>query len=342
MNIYKNKNLILTTLSISLLFACGPSPEEIAEQERLVEEAKAAELKRRSDLATVTCNFMGESRNMDAAMRIKEINSARERLGEDLYLGTDAGIKQSFEYGLCNELVLNDPEYNAKLISIMELVAEQERQANEKARIAREKAAEEARIAREKREEEERIAAEKKAIEFKKNMKIWHQNFKSILEDYPINTSLNKVLFEIGYQDRETIEYSISCKNLYGLGHDIVFVLKDGLGELRNSRNDRMGNCSKYGDSLQHYPSLYDTFPEELIDLFYQDRLPTIDIFERVYIELTGDYYWDYYKENLDDARIRREIEKKIDPKTYGLPYSAKFDSTVEKPIYQIYPTKDK
>ena len=116
-------------------------------------------------MATVTCNFMGESRNMDAAMRIKEINSARE-MGEDLYLGTDAGIKQSFEYGLCNELV-NDPEYNAKLISIMELV-EQERQANEKARIAREKAAEEARIAREKREEEERIAAEKKAIEFKK------------------------------------------------------------------------------------------------------------------------------------------------------------------------------
>ena len=144
----------------------GPSPEEIAEQERLAEEAKAAELKRRSDLATVTCNFMGESRNMDAAMRIKEINSARERLGEDLYLGTDAGIKQSFEYGLYNELVLNDPEYNAKLISIMELVAEQERQANEKASC--EKAAEEARIAREKREEEERIAAEKKAIEFKK------------------------------------------------------------------------------------------------------------------------------------------------------------------------------
>ena len=82
---------------------------------------------------------MGESRNMDAAMRIKEINSSRERLGEDLYLGTDEGIKQSFEYGLCKELVLNDPEYNSKLLSIMKAIAEQEAEAAERRRVAAEK-----------------------------------------------------------------------------------------------------------------------------------------------------------------------------------------------------------
>ena len=76
-----NKNNLIVLFSMSLLFACGPSPEEIAEQETLAEEAKLTEQKRRSDLATVTCNVMGESRNMDAAMRIKEINSAREKLG---------------------------------------------------------------------------------------------------------------------------------------------------------------------------------------------------------------------------------------------------------------------
>lgn len=173
MSIYKNKNLILATLSILLLSACGPSQEEIAEQERLAEEAKAAELKQRGDLATVTCNFMAESRNMDAAMRIKEINSVRERLGEDFYLGTDAGIKESFEYGLCRELVLNDPDYSSKLLETITLVKEAEeiariaskKLAEEKARMAKEKKAEEERIARLKKAEEERIARVKKAEE---------------------------------------------------------------------------------------------------------------------------------------------------------------------------------
>jgi len=173
MSIYKNKNLILATLSILLLSACGPSQEEIAEQERLAEEAKVAELKQRSDLATVTCNFMAESRNMDAAMRIKEINSVRERLGEDFYLGTDAGIKESFEYGLCRELVLNDPDYNSKLLETITVVKEaeeiariaSEKLAEEKARLAKEKKAEEERIAKLKKAEEERIARVKKAEE---------------------------------------------------------------------------------------------------------------------------------------------------------------------------------
>nr|MDA7554636.1 energy transducer TonB [Gammaproteobacteria bacterium] len=173
MSIYKNKNLILLTLSILLLSACGPSQEEIAEQERLAEEAKVAELKQRSDLATVTCNFMAESRNMDAAMRIKEINSVRERLGEDFYLGTDAGIKESLEYGLCRELVLNDPDYNSKLLETITAVKEaeeiariaSEKLAEEKARLAKEKKAEEERIAKLKKAEEERIARVKKAEE---------------------------------------------------------------------------------------------------------------------------------------------------------------------------------
>ena len=173
MSIYKNKNLILLTLSILLLSACGPSQEEIAEQERLAEEAKVAELKQRSDLATVTCNFMAESRNMDAAMRIKEINSVRERLGEDFYLGTDAGIKESLEYGLCRELVLNDPDYNSKLLETITVVKEaeeiariaSEKLAEEKARLAKEKKAEEERIAKLEKVEEERIARVKKAEE---------------------------------------------------------------------------------------------------------------------------------------------------------------------------------
>ena len=121
------------SLLILFLFACGPSPEKIAEQE-----------KRRSDLATVTCNLMGESKDADAAIRIKEINSAREKLGEDFYIGTDAGIRESFVYGLCKELVLNDPDYNSKLLETITAAKE----AEEKARMASEKLAEERRVLR--------------------------------------------------------------------------------------------------------------------------------------------------------------------------------------------------
>lgn len=174
MSISRNKNYILATLSIVLLFACGPSPEKIAEQERLTEEARILELKRRSDLAIVTCNLMGESRDADAAIRIKEINSARERLGEDFYIGTDAGIRESLVYGLCKELVLNDPDYTVVLKEekekariareeLFERLETQAKEEKEKARIDRERKAEEERIAKEKKAEEERIRKEKEA-----------------------------------------------------------------------------------------------------------------------------------------------------------------------------------
>lgn len=65
----------------------------------------------RSDLAKVTCSVMGESRNMDSAFRVKEMNAAREKLGGEVYLKGDGVIKGSLECGLCEELVLDDARY---------------------------------------------------------------------------------------------------------------------------------------------------------------------------------------------------------------------------------------
>ncbi len=73
--------LIKKTILISLAFiliSCGPSPEEMA------------------TVAQVTCNIMAETKNMDGALRIKEINAAREKLGEAIFLGSDEEIKESF------------------------------------------------------------------------------------------------------------------------------------------------------------------------------------------------------------------------------------------------------
>ena len=68
----------------------------------------------KEEIAIITCNIMGESRNMDGALRIKEINAAREKIGEDKFLDTDDVITGASRYGLCKELVLNDPLFLEK------------------------------------------------------------------------------------------------------------------------------------------------------------------------------------------------------------------------------------
>ena len=92
------KRLLL--LTAIFLTACGPSQEE------------------KEEIAIITCNIMGESRNMDGSMRIREINAAREKIGEDAFLGSDEDIKTSLMNKLCKELVLNnnyEATLNAKL-----------------------------------------------------------------------------------------------------------------------------------------------------------------------------------------------------------------------------------
>ena len=92
------KRLLL--LTAIFLTACGPSQEE------------------KEEIAIISCNIMGESRNMDGSMRIREINAAREKIGEDAFLGSDEDIKTSLMNKLCKELVLNnnyEATLNAKL-----------------------------------------------------------------------------------------------------------------------------------------------------------------------------------------------------------------------------------
>lgn len=69
----------------------------------------------KTDVALVSCSIMSESRGMDGAVRVKEINNAREKLGEDVFVEGDKAIGEAFEYGLCQELVLNDKDYSSKL-----------------------------------------------------------------------------------------------------------------------------------------------------------------------------------------------------------------------------------
>lgn len=130
-------NKLLLTFALSLmLVACGPSEEQIR------------------NTSLVTCNVMGESRNMDAAFRIKEINAAREKLGAGPYLGSDQGIKEAFEYDLCAELVSGDPEYARKLARRKAFIEE-----NARERLKAEQRALQKKTADERKASEERKAS---------------------------------------------------------------------------------------------------------------------------------------------------------------------------------------
>ena len=105
-----NKFPTIIALMPIFLFGCGMSSEE------------------KANVAAVTCSVMGETRNMDSALRVREINEAREKIGEAPFLGGDSQIKESFEWGLCEELVLNDPTYNTKVSEQRALRREAKRQ----------------------------------------------------------------------------------------------------------------------------------------------------------------------------------------------------------------------
>jgi len=119
------KRLIL--LTVIFLSACGPSPEESAK------------------IATLSCNVMGASRNMDSSLRLVEINRARDELGKSAFFQTDDAIKEAFEYGLCYSLVLDSPNYSSLLSEAKAERREQERLAKEaekaryRAKVLREK-----------------------------------------------------------------------------------------------------------------------------------------------------------------------------------------------------------
>ena len=126
--------LILILGSVLIISGCGPSQEE------------------REKIAAVTCSIMSETRNMDAVIRVREINDARDKIGGEPFLRGDDTIQEAFEWGLCQVLVLNET-YDERLQSLKD--AERERE-----RLAWEAGAEDRKIAIEKR----RIALEKQRI----------------------------------------------------------------------------------------------------------------------------------------------------------------------------------
>lgn len=102
------RTIFLSTLF--LLVACGPSNED------------------KQNVATITCNIIAETKNMDPAMKIKEMNNAREKINGEPYLFGKDKINESLKYNLCQNLVLlSESEYEEVLLTTKEEVELQKR-----------------------------------------------------------------------------------------------------------------------------------------------------------------------------------------------------------------------
>ena len=71
---YAQMKILFSVICLFLLTSCGPSQEE------------------KQRIAAVTCSIMGETRNMDAAVRVEKMNEAREKIGAEPFLSGDDAI----------------------------------------------------------------------------------------------------------------------------------------------------------------------------------------------------------------------------------------------------------
>lgn len=228
------KNIILFIPILLLLVSCGSSQKE------------------KQEIATLTCNIMAESRGMDASLRIKEINAARIEIGEDRYLDTDEKIKESFEYGLCEELVLNN-DYQNKLLEAKKEEAELRRQ--QLAQIEADKAEKE---------------AKRKEMQEK-----WRTAIASHFKEVKINNALDKVELDFSFV-RKTVGmwrlvFWVSCtEEVHGFHKGIKILFKDNIGTLtsrnteENRENSGRKNCDRFGGKT---PVIFDAWQLQNPDL---------------------------------------------------------------------------
>ena len=185
-----------------LLAGCGMSKEE------------------KNSVAAITCSVMGETRNMDGAVRVRAMNDAREKIGGEAFLSGDDKIKESFELGLCETLVVDPDQYEKRVAAI----EAKERQIEEEERIAKERA------------EEKRIARTRDALKEWKSAILDRINSASdIIED---------ITFDVSYSDDFPVKIQYDCSSMKHLDHTLIVSFDNELGTLEAL--NAVGYCSDY------------------------------------------------------------------------------------------------
>ena len=207
---------LYSTLLFVLLVSCGVSDEE------------------RMEIATLTCNVMAESRNMDAAFRIKELNSARELLGEDRFLYGDSLIVQAFSFDLCKELVLNQPNFKELLENKKKEYYDELSRINDSIQIVEE--------TQRKKEKEVRERLEQQRIQKQLDNKIRYENermssqekWRENLESYISGITLPPIRLVEYSLVNERLILGLDCnQDLEGLRIRFIIKFKGELEDLR-------------------------------------------------------------------------------------------------------------
>lgn len=240
------KKLILIFGSVLIISGCGPSQEEkqqvAIEQQRIEQEASEKLAQEKANrIAAITCSIMSETRNMDAAIRVREINDARDKIGGEPFLRGDAAIQEAFEWGLCQVLVLNET-YDERLESLKD--AERERE-----RLAWEAGAEDRKIAKEK----QRIAEEKQRIA---------DSTPTIKEEFHSNGKLKD---RTNYQSKADGGKAHGLRETYYKNGQLKWKInnKDGKREgLSESYNENGQLVSKRNFKENRYDGLFESYHE--------------------------------------------------------------------------------
>ena len=236
-----------------------PTYQSLITQNR---EMVAAEKKRIEGIAAVTCSVMGSTRNMDSAVRIKELNAARVEIGEDPYLDGDEVIKQSFEYGLCETLVAYPDEYPA-------LLAEMKR-------LEREIIAEKRRA--ELRKEQERVQRVSGPL------KEWKSAILAKIKTVP--NPIRDVEFDVEYGiDMFPLELVYACSGYQHLDTKFIVTFSNDLGTL-TGRNS-IGYCSS--ETYEASLSVTDTDRENLYKVIGdRQKGSLLSSVKSIDVEITG------------------------------------------------------
>ena len=282
------KIIFLSTLFF--LVACGPSDEE------------------KQNIAIITCNIMSESTIMDGAARIKEINSARDKINAESYLYGDDKIKEAIEYNICINLVLDDPEYESILLELKE----KEREAEIKQREAERLKKEQERIAREERY---------KFLE-RQNMLAsinWIETNKSYIESLKIKPKL----LNIGFEDGDLL-LPHTCKNTEGFTMPIEVLFKNGMAIFYQTHNST-GQCG-YRD--ENTGRIYDFAMTEEIQNHILNNLDNLEsIIQEVNLYISGVY------DNTVPDSASLERKRLLDMDNYDFEWSGKV--YFEKPMFE-------
>lgn len=261
------KNIIIhlsLSLFLMMVVSCGMSEKE------------------KNEIAIITCNIIAESRNMDALLRIKEVNAAREKIGEEKFLETDEYIKTAYTYGLCKELVLNDPNFEDKLL---ESIEEETKRLTDLLNEEKEK----------RRQEEQAAKFRKIRRDSIQRIKDSLQNVKLLANRKKIDLAEKKFKFDIQQElidfnpiidnaqfDSELFRLYYDCSQIEGFKRKITLNLKN---KGKVVINNDIGTCFNYNNVSSESTEIADG---DIRDMFLNNKSLILKFINEVKIEIYG------------------------------------------------------